>query len=54
MRACTDMPLLAYPNGVAPFPAGAVAGWRERGACGIGGCCGVGPDAIAAIAGALR
>ena len=54
MRACTDLPLLAYPNGVAPFPAGAVAGWRERGACGIGGCCGVGPDAVAAIAGALR
>jgi homocysteine S-methyltransferase len=54
MRACTDLPLLAYPNGVAPFPVGAVAGWRERGACGIGGCCGVGPDAIAAIAGALR
>jgi homocysteine S-methyltransferase len=54
MRACTDLPLLAYPNGVAPFPAGAVAGWRDRGACGIGGCCGVGPEAITAIAVALR
>jgi homocysteine S-methyltransferase len=54
MRACTDLPLLAYPNGVAPFAPGAVAGWRERGARGVGGCCGVGPEEIAAVAGALR
>ena len=68
-RACTDLPILAYPNsgrtwdgerhewsgaGVDGFPAGVVAGWRERGARGIGGCCGTGPDAIAAIARALR
>jgi homocysteine S-methyltransferase len=53
MRGCTDLPLLAYPNGTGRFPPGAVAGWRERGARGIGGCCGVGPAAIAEIAGAL-
>jgi homocysteine S-methyltransferase len=68
-RACTDLPLLAYPNsgrtwdeqrrewhgsGVEGFPASVVAGWRERGARGIGGCCGTGPDAIAAIARTLR
>jgi homocysteine S-methyltransferase len=54
MREHTELPLLAYPNGVAPFPAGAVAGWRERGAVGIGGCCGTGPRTIASIAAALR
>jgi homocysteine S-methyltransferase len=57
MRACTDLPLLAYPNSRrrdATFSPVAVAGWRERGARGIGGCCGIGPDGIASIAGALR
>ena len=68
-RAPTDLPLLVYPNngriwdserrgwrgaGVAGFPATVVAGWRERGAQGIGGCCGIGPAAIADVARALR
>jgi homocysteine S-methyltransferase len=54
MRACTDLPLIVYPNGVGPIGPDAVAGWRERGASGIGGCCRVGPDTIAAIAATLR
>jgi homocysteine S-methyltransferase len=54
MRAVTDLPLLAYPNGVAPIGPAAVERWRERGAAGIGGCCRVGPETIAAIAAALR
>jgi homocysteine S-methyltransferase len=54
MRAVTDLPLLAYPNGVAPIGPAAVERWRERGATGIGGCCRVGPETIAAIAAALR
>ncbi len=69
MRACTDLPILAYPNsgriwdgerrewhgaGAGAFPPSLVDGWRARGARGIGGCCGTGPDAIAAIARALR
>ncbi len=36
------------------LPAPVVAGWREHGARGIGGCCGIGPDAIAGVAGVLR
>jgi homocysteine S-methyltransferase len=36
------------------FPADLVAGWRDRGAAAIGGCCGTGPAAIAEIAAALR
>jgi homocysteine S-methyltransferase len=54
MRACTELPLIAYPNGVAPIGPAAVAGWRERGAAAIGGCCRVGPETIAAIAATLR
>ena len=55
IRACTDLPPVVYPNrGASGFPAAAVAGWRARGARAIGGCCGVGPDAIAAIARTLR
>ena len=54
MRAVTGLPLLAYPNGVGPIEPEAVARWRESGARGIGGCCRVGPDGIAAIAAALR
>jgi homocysteine S-methyltransferase len=54
MRACTDLPLIVYPNGVGPIGPAAVAGWRERGAAGIGGCCRVGPETIASIAAALR
>ncbi len=66
-RACTDLPLLVYPNhgrtwdagawrgpGVDGFPHSVLAGWRERGASGIGGCCGIGPDAIAGVARSLR
>jgi homocysteine S-methyltransferase len=66
-RTSTGLPLLAYPNsgrtwdghewrgpGVAGFPSATVAGWREHGARAIGGCCGIGPDAIAGIAHALR
>jgi homocysteine S-methyltransferase len=63
--ACTDLPLLAYPNSGRvgdgsryewrdAFPADLVAGWRERGARGVGGCCGTGPATIAAIARELR
>jgi homocysteine S-methyltransferase len=67
-RAATGLPLLAYPNsgrtwdgergewrggGVERFPAEAIRGWQRRGARGIGGCCGIGPDAIAGIARAV-
>ena len=67
--AVTNLPLLVYPNhgrtwdagmnewrgaGVDGFTRGSVAGWRERGARGIGGCCGIGPAAIARVAGVLR
>jgi homocysteine S-methyltransferase len=54
MRACTDVPLIVYPNGVEPIPPDAVERWHERGAAGIGGCCRVGPDTIASIAATLR
>jgi homocysteine S-methyltransferase len=58
MRAGTDLPLLVYPNSRGrdepAFAADAVAGWRRRGARGIGGCCGTGPATIASVAGALR
>jgi homocysteine S-methyltransferase len=68
-RAVADLPLLVYPNsgriwdgerhewrgaGVEGFPAATVARWQERGARGIGGCCGIGPAAIADLARALR
>lgn len=64
-REATDRPLLAYPNhgrvwdeasytwsgeGVAGFPASLVERWREQGARAVGGCCGIGPGAIAEIA----
>jgi homocysteine S-methyltransferase len=58
MRASTDLPLIVYPNSrrrdEPAFAADAVAGWRERGARGIGGCCGTGPATIASVARALR
>jgi homocysteine S-methyltransferase len=59
IRACTDLPIVVYPNSGADraggaFPAHVVDGWRERGARAIGGCCGTGPDAIATIARTLR
>jgi homocysteine S-methyltransferase len=68
-RAACDLPLLVYPNsgrtwdgerhewkgaGVEGFPAAAIAGWRERGARGIGGCCGIGPATIAGVARVLH
>jgi homocysteine S-methyltransferase len=56
-RACTELPIIVYPNsggGGGAFAPDLVAGWRERGARAIGGCCGTGPDAIASIAGVLR
>jgi len=55
--ACSDLPIVVYPNGGrgrVGFPASAVAGWRERGARAIGGCCGIGPDTIATVAQTLR
>ena len=64
-RGATDKPLLVYPNhgrvweeatytwsgnGVDCFPPQLVAGWRARGAAAVGGCCGIGPAAIAELA----
>ncbi|MGW1000177.1 homocysteine S-methyltransferase [Streptomyces sp. NPDC002520] len=62
----TGKPVVVYPNsgeswdaqarawdGRATFSAEQVRGWREMGARLIGGCCRVGPEGIAAIAGAL-
>ena len=67
--AATDLPLMAYPNGgdrwdaatrrwVATEVGGAytgadVAGWAERGASWLGGCCGTTPNDIRALAAAL-
>jgi homocysteine S-methyltransferase len=57
--------LVAYPNagrtwdamteswvgeGASTLPADAVAGWVSRGARLVGGCCGLGPDAIQSVA----
>jgi homocysteine S-methyltransferase len=68
-RGSTPRPLIVYPNhgrtwdgdarewrgpGVDEFPPAAIASWRERGASAIGGCCGIGPEAIAGVARALR
>ena len=64
-RRATDLSLLVYPNhgriwggatytwsgvGVDRFPAHVVERWRELGARAIGGCCGIGPAAIAELA----
>jgi homocysteine S-methyltransferase len=62
----TGKPVVVYPNSGEAWDAGArawhgrstftpaeVAGWRESGAQLIGGCCRVGPQAIAGIAKAL-
>jgi homocysteine S-methyltransferase len=67
--AVTSTPLIAYPNGgdawdpvarrwleTAPgdgFDPVAVAGWTSLGAGWLGGCCGTGPDDIAALSRAL-
>ncbi|MFV8183611.1 homocysteine S-methyltransferase [Streptomyces sp. AF1B] len=63
----TDKPVVVYPNsgetwdadartwnGHSTFTPQQVTGWRESGARLIGGCCRVGPDTIAGIAGALK
>ena len=64
-RRATDLPLLVYPNwgrvwdgdtytwrgdGVDRFPPELVESWRRLGARAIGGCCGIGPAAIAELA----
>ncbi len=60
-RACTDKPLVAYPNsgeawsgaawtGPTRFDATAAPRWIDAGACLVGGCCRVGPAEIAAVA----
>ncbi|MER6121308.1 homocysteine S-methyltransferase [Streptomyces sp. NPDC001795] len=62
----TGKPVVVYPNsgetwdaearswdGRSTFTAAQVTGWREAGARLIGGCCRVGPEAIASIAGTL-
>ncbi|WP_151769901.1 homocysteine S-methyltransferase [Streptomyces abyssomicinicus] len=63
----TGGPVVAYPNsgeawdaaargwtGGSAFDPAAVAAWRGAGARLVGGCCRVGPDAIAAVAHASR
>lgn len=63
----TGKPVVVYPNSGEAWDAGArawtgrptftasrVTGWRESGARLIGGCCRVGPETIAAVAGTLR
>lgn len=64
-RGATDLPLVVYPNwgrvwsgdtyewhgaGVGGFSRDLLDDWRRRGAVAIGGCCGIGPAAIADIA----
>ncbi len=64
-RSVTDRPLVAYPNsgqvwdgegrvwtrtGVASFEPVLVRAWIDAGARLVGGCCGIGPAGIAAIA----
>ncbi|MBO0846720.1 MAG: homocysteine S-methyltransferase [Nocardioides sp.] len=62
-----DGPLVAYPNsgqgwdavrrawtGESAFDAGAVASWLDAGVRLVGGCCRVGPDDIAAVAGVVQ
>jgi hypothetical protein len=68
LRDFTDLPLGVYPNlgylggsswrfdpriGPADY-ADLATGWREEGAQIVGGCCGVTPEHIAAVAGALE
>ena len=68
MCAVTGLPLVAYPNngrtwngaarawsdgGADGLPGDTVREWAAAGASGIGGCCGLGPAAIRAVAGAL-
>jgi homocysteine S-methyltransferase len=66
-RAATGKPVVVYPNsgerwdararrwvGPAGFDAAQAAGWVAAGAAAVGGCCRIGPAAIAALARALR
>ncbi len=65
-RRVTGLPVVVYPNSGEAWDAGArawrsparfgpgmVAGWRAAGARLVGGCCRVGPDAVAGIAAEL-
>jgi homocysteine S-methyltransferase len=67
-RGVTELPLVAYPNdgrawdavarrwsepGRGRLPAGAVRTWAQAGAALVGGCCGLGPDAVRDVAAAL-
>lgn len=67
LLARTDLPVMAYPEAgyfrspnwtfVEVGPEGfaeAATGWAGRGARILGGCCGLGPDHIAALAGRIR
>jgi homocysteine S-methyltransferase len=68
-RRATDLPLIAYPNhgrtwdggsyswsgaGVDRFAPELVERWRKLGARAVGGCCGIGPAAIAELARTAR
>lgn len=68
-QATPHLPLVVYPNdgrvwdagarawstpGYGGFPAETVRTWVRAGASLIGGCCGVGPDGIRAVAATLR
>jgi len=70
VRATSDKPLVAYPNGgdawdsaarrwvvgddAGRYDPAAVASWTAFGAAWLGGCCGTGPREIAALAAAVR
>lgn len=55
-QSTIDLPLVVYPNdgrsriGPSGLPDGAVERWYELGARLVGGCCGIGPDAIRSLA----
>jgi S-methylmethionine-dependent homocysteine/selenocysteine methylase len=67
-RTVTDLPFVVYPNAgglwdavhgvwtdqrAKDLPAEQVRGWAAAGALLVGGCCGLGPDAVSGIAAAL-
>ncbi len=67
-RAVTELPLVVYPNAGGTWdastgtwtdvmskdlPAAVVRRWVDAGAALVGGCCGLGPEAVAGIAGAI-
>ena len=59
IRAVTDLPLIAYPNAGRSYDpgsktwSGGVHAWDGAGAQLVGGCCGVGPAGIRALAARL-